>query len=327
MSIKVSVIIPVYNSEKYIKKCLESILSQTYKNYEIIVVNDGSTDNTKMILEEYANNYSDKIIHIEQANKGVAKTRNEAMQIAKGEYIAFIDNDDYIEEDYLEKFVKEAEKGKYDVVIGGYQRPNEKGKIVKRLELKEEEWSKMMILAPWAKIYKREYLIDNKIIFLSNNIGEDIYFNLQALMLSERVKIINYVGYNWFFNTKSVSNTTQKNIKNLDVYKLLNSCYDVVKEKNILKNSETIIELHFIRYIIWLLSYASKGLTYKEIGEEYNKLFNWLQKRFPNYKKNKLIGIGKPKGEIVGIQFLYLGFMIFHKLRLGKIVVWIYSKL
>ena len=155
---KVTLIVPVYNSEKYIGKCLDSILNQTYKNIEILVVNDGSKDNSQKIIDEFQSKYPDKIIAINQENKGVSKTRNESIKKASGDYIMFIDNDDYLDSDYIETFVTEAEKGDYDVVLGGYRRPNENGKIIKEMKLKETEWSKFMILAPWAKIYKKQYL-------------------------------------------------------------------------------------------------------------------------------------------------------------------------
>lgn len=324
---KVSVIIPVYNSEKYIEKCLDSVLNQTYKNFEIIVINDGSKDNSKEILEKYAKNYPNIIRHIEQENKGVAKTRNYGIQIAEGKYIAFIDNDDYIDNNYLETFVNAAKKGDYDAVIGGYRRPNEDGKIIKELHLQNEEWSKFMIFAPWAKIYKKEYLLKNDITFLSNNIGEDVYFNVQALLISDKIKIIDYVGYNWFFNTKSVSNTTQKDLNKINVFYLLDNCYKVLKEKGVLENKHQLIEMYFIRYIVWYLLFTTKRAKYNVISEQYDKLFNWLKERFPNYKKNPLIGLNKPKGEIFSVRILVSVFMIMHKLKLGKLLVAIYSKI
>ena len=326
MKPKVSIIIPVYNSEKYIARCIESVLNQTFDDYEIILINDGSKDKSKEILDEYKEKYPEKINVIHQENKGVAKTRNYGIRIANGEFIAFIDNDDFIDKDYLETFIKSTKEGEYDAIIAGYRRPNQDGKIVRKLQLKDEQWCKMMILAPWAKIYKKDYLLKNNIEFLSNNIGEDIYFNLQALLLSDKIKVIDYIGYNWFFNTESVTNTIQKNITNLQVYELLNNCYNVVKEKGILNKNYELIEMHFIRYVMWILSFATKGLNYKVISEEYDKIFDWLKERFPNYKKNKMIGLRKPKGEILALRLLYLTFMICHKLKFGKLVVWLYSK-
>lgn len=202
MNPKVSVIIPVYNSEKFIGKCIDSVLSQTFQDFELILINDGSKDNSQKILEEYKQKEPKKITLIQQKNKGVAKTRNESIQMAKGKYVMLIDNDDFIDKDYIETFVKEIEKHDDDVVMGGYRRPNEQGKIIKKLQLPNEPWGKFMIFAPWARIYKKEYLIKNDIKFLPINIGEDVFFNIQAMLMSKKIKIINYIGYNWFFNTR-----------------------------------------------------------------------------------------------------------------------------
>lgn len=323
--VKVTVIIPVYNSEKYIGRCLDSVINQTYKNIDIMVINDGSKDNSQKIIEEYVSKYKN-IELINQENKGVSKTRNEAIKRAKTKYIMFIDNDDFIDEDYIEVLLKSIEEDDFDVVISGYRRPNENGRIIKELRLKDTEWSKMMILAPWSKIYKREYLIKNDIEFLQNNIGEDIYFNLQALFLSNKVKSIDYIGYNWFFNTKSVSNTIQKDFRKIAVFRLLDECYEVIKNKKILENNYEIMEMHFIRYIIWFLSFSTKKVNYKSISEEYYKLFNWLYERFPNYKNNKMIGVIKPEGEALCVRLELKIFMILHKVGLGKMAVFIYSR-
>lgn len=324
---KVTIIIPVYNSEKYIGRCLDSVISQSYTDFKILVVNDGSKDNSQQIINKYKSRYPEKIISIEQENKGVAVTRNESIKKAMGKYIMFIDNDDFIDKDYIKTYISTIEEGDYDAVIGGYRRPDENGKIVRTLPLKESEWAKFMIMTPWAKIFKKQYLIDNDIEFLKNNIGEDIYFNLKAMLLSKKIKVIEYIGYNWLFNTTSVSNTKQKNIQNLQVYELLNSCYDMLKEEKLLDKNYEILKTHFTRYIIWLLSFSTKGLSYEIISKEYDNLFKWLEERFPDYKKNKMISYTKPYGEVFNIRFLVKSFMIAHNLHLGKILTYVYSKI
>lgn len=324
---KVTLIVPVYNSEKYIGRCLDSILNQTYNNFEILVVNDGSKDNSQNVINGYKEKYPDKIITIEQENKGVAVTRNESIKKANGDYIMFVDNDDYLDKDYIETYVKTIEEGEYDIVLGGYRRPNEEGKILKTMELQNEEWSKLMITAPWAKIYRKKYLLDNNIEFISLNLGEDIYFNLKAMLISNKIKIINYMGYNWYFNTKSVSNTTQKNITQLQVYELLNSCYSMLKSEGLLDKNYDLIKTYFTRYIVWLILFSTKKLSYNVISDEYDKLFNWLGEKFPDFKNNKMISYSKPKGELLSIRVLVKSFLIFHKLHLGKLLTYMYSRI
>ena len=238
---KVTVIVPVYNSEKYISKCLDSILEQTCQDFEILVVNDGSKDDSLKILEQYVEKYPSKINLINQENQGVAQTRNESIKRANGKYVMFIDNDDYLDKDYIETFLNEAERGDYDIVLGGYRRVTEKLEIIKEQKLENVEWSKFIVMAPWAKIYKKEYLINNNIQFLKLNLGEDVYFNLKAMLMSKKIKIINYIGYNWFYNTASVSNTIQKNITQLDLYKLLDSSYNMLKENRLLEKNHEVL--------------------------------------------------------------------------------------
>ena len=288
---KVTVVIPVYNSEKYIARCIDSVINQTYQDFEIQIINDGSKDKSQEIIDSYTKKYPDKIISIEQENKGVAKTRNEAIKRSKSKYIMFLDNDDYLDRDYIEKYVNEIEKEELDVVIGGYKRPDENGNIVKTLKLQDKEWCKFMIMTPWAKIFKRQYLIDNDI------------------------------------NNSSVSNTRQKNIKQIDIYKFLNSSYNMLESEKLLDKHYKIIETVFTQYIIWIISYSTKGLTYKELGEEYDKIFNWLEERFPKYKRNDMISYTKPLGETFRSRFLMETFMIIHKIHLGKLLTFIYSKL
>lgn len=322
----VSVIVPVYNSEKYIGKCLDSILAQTYQEIEVLAINDGSKDNSLAIMKQYEEQYPNKVKAISQENKGVATTRNESIAKATGKYILFVDNDDYLDKEYIETFVKAIESGDYDAVIGGFRRPDENGKIVRTLKLENKEWSKLMIMAPWAKIFKKDYLVENQIQFLPNNLGEDVYFNLKAMLLSNKIKIIDYVGYNWYFNTASVSNSKQKNMTELQVYELLNSCYDMLKTTGILEKKHEMVETYLIRYAVWILSFSTKKLPYKTISQEYDKLFSWLEERFPEYRKCSNISFTKPDGEAFGVRVFTKLFMICHNLHLAKFMTYLYSR-
>ena len=207
---KVSIIIPIYNSEKYINKCVDAILCQTFKKIEIILINDGSTDKSLEIIESYAKKY-DFIKVIDQKNCGVSATRNKGLEVATGNYVMFIDNDDWIETDYVETFYNTITTTNSDIVIGGYRRINSKNKVLKKTIISNyiDIYNQ---IAPWGKIYKKSYLNNNNIFFRNYVLGEDIYFNCLAYSKTNKIKTIKYCGYNWFYNENSISNTKHKKI-------------------------------------------------------------------------------------------------------------------
>lgn len=324
---EVSIIIPAYNCGKYIIKCLDSIINQTFQDFEVIILNDGSKDDSQQVIEKYIEEHKEFDIKlINQENMGVAKTRNKGMKLAKGKYLAFIDNDDFFDKDYLEVFHDAITAGDYDVVIGGYKRPDENGNIVQTLSLPDTEWGKIKCVTGWAKMYRTSYILDNHIEYLPNDIGEDNYFTIQSSFLSDKIKIIDYTGYNWFYNTESVSNTLQRNAKKVHVYYLLDSCLNVVKEKGILNKNFEMIEMYFVSFIVWFLAYSTKHMSYKDISEEYDKLFNWLDKNFPNWKKNKLLSFTKPEGEELYVRVKMNLFLLAKKVGLAKLMLFMYSK-
>jgi len=186
MNEKITVIVPVYNVEHYLDKCLDSLINQTYKNLEIIVINDGSTDNSLEVIKEYAD-ANDFIRVIDKENEGVAKTRNKGIQLAKGKYVVFIDNDDFVDSDYLERFYNEIDQEQLDIVLGGYKRVNQEMKTLFKQDLTQSEWSKYIVVAPWARIYRTSFLTDNNIQFFDYPIGEDVIFTLTAYNLTDKI--------------------------------------------------------------------------------------------------------------------------------------------
>lgn len=318
--IKVSIIIPVYNSEKYILRCLNSVVNQSYKNIEILIINDGSSDNSLKILENFQKKYSNVKV-IDKENEGVAMTRNRGIRLTTGDYIMFIDNDDFIDENYVETYVNEIKNCDYDIVIGGYRRVNEENKILFYETLQDTKWSKYIIMAPWAKLYKREFLIKNNIKFLSYKIGEDVYFNLLAYSKNPKIRIIDYIGYNWFFNTKSVSNTTQKGLNNgIDITYLLDKINKNYKDK--VENE--LLNYFYFRYYIWYLLFSGKSSTSREFICEYNKIKIWLDK---NNINNRIFPFStKLKGESFKNRVIVLIFLINEKLHLIKLFAKIYCK-
>ena len=319
MKPKVSVIIPVYNSEKYIERCIESVLNQTFQNFELIVINDGSKDNSQEILEGYKEKYANKIMLINQENMGVSKTRNKAIKIANGEYIVFIDNDDYIDNDYIETHIQNIEEVNADIVMSGYRRVNIDKKVLFKQKLLNTNWSKYIVLAPWAKIYKREFLLKNNIEFLDYAIGEDVYFNLVAFAKEPKIEIIDYIGYNWFFNTKSVSNTSQRGLsKNIDIRVLLDK---ILREYD---KKDELIEYYFVRYFIWYMLFSGRKSSSKNFMDYYVKCKMWFQE---NKIKNKISPFSNQlKGESLKNRMIVGTFLLMDKLHAIKLFSKIYCK-
>ena len=200
---KVSIIVPIFNSEKWMKKCIDSIIEQSYKLIEIILVDDGSVDKSPEICDEYAS--KDERVHvIHKKNEGVSIARNTGIDIATGKYVKFVDSDDWIEKDCCEKLVNIMEKEKVDLVICGLNIFQD-GKLLrnphlddKKIEIKNDfkyyKYISKIFASPCNKLYKREKI--KKKFEIKQSSGEDLIFNLNYLLETNKVYTTHYCLYN-----------------------------------------------------------------------------------------------------------------------------------
>lgn len=221
--IKVSVIVPVYNVEKYLGQCLNSIINQTFEDIEIICINDGSKDNSLQIIYEFA--AKDKRIRvINKQNEGISAARNQGMELAKGEYISFIDSDDWIDKNYLEALYTAAKRYDSDIASGGIIRVTGKRQRNK-LIYKKEEFTKdtdkknRLTKTPvfsyvWNKIYKRESLIKSGVTFPVGRVFEDVTWSIKAIYYLNGVVTVPDAIYYYRKNPTSImSAKSEKNAK------------------------------------------------------------------------------------------------------------------
>lgn len=227
MKVDISVIIPAYNAEKYIERCIESISCQTHKDLEIIVVNDGSTDNTQNILERIAKD-EHRIKIIKKINEGQGPARNKGIEVARGKYIVFADADDWLEDNAYETLFKIAEEKSCDIIACSYNMAYPDGRIECKKNLKDMDidLSKVDInsflydyffkikvgSSVWNKMYRSELIKSNSVLMGNTRIGEDFFFNLSALVYSSKVCIVNKPLYNYFQPEQSVTRKYSKGV-------------------------------------------------------------------------------------------------------------------
>lgn len=226
---KISVIIPVYGVEAYLVRCIESVRSQTHKNLEIILIDDGSTDNCPNMCDEYARK-DGRITVIHKENEGLGLTRNAGIAIATGEFVAFIDSDDWISEEHIEKLYNYAVLSSADVVIGSHTSVSSSGEENKRdVGLKERIYEQAEIISEIVlpligampddpqdvllsssscmNLYKMDLMSEYNIKFISERyaVAEDLYFNIDYFCKAKRIAVLNECGYFYFDNSESIS--------------------------------------------------------------------------------------------------------------------------
>ena len=286
---KVSIIIPAYNAEKYIKECIESIMHQTYENIQIIIVNDGSTDNTVKICESF----NDKRLNIiSQANKGVSSARNAGKKEATGDYIIFIDADDTLDKNMIETLVYTLEYSNADISICGYKKIfSNNDSINEKIEDEEKIYDndeaiyaflegKYFGIGLWDKLIKREII--EKVDFEDGRkINEDKFYLFNVLLHSKKVYVNNLGLYNYMQREQSV--TKEKfGEKNLDIIYFSDKIKETI-EKKYPKFKEINLE-NYIRDNIYV---------YRNIVRNYNKNDNIyinaddIREKLKKFKNNK----------------------------------------
>lgn len=312
---KATIIVPVYNVEKYLSRCLDSLVHQTISDYEILCANDCSPDNSDLILSEYQEKYPSRIrVLNNECNLGLGRTRERALKHVCGEYVFFVDSDDYVAPDYIETYLQAAENGDYDIIAGGFIRDID-GKL-KRHRISNSVWSTTTYAIAWAKLFKKSFIEENKLGFTGVPCGEDIYFSLCAFYCNAKVKIIPYEGYYYYFNRQSITGSMsyKKNHEQImaEMFDLFLESHDLSK---LPKSRFDVIEYTYLANMINALVVFNRGCGPELMKSKYDFVFSHARKYFPNYLKNPHIGILKPKGQTLKIRLgvgVLLGLQKFH---------------
>lgn len=294
--IKVSVIVPVYNVEKYIERCLLSIVNQTLDDLEIIVVNDGSKDSSLDIIKNIQEQFPDRVKIIDKVNEGVSIARNTGLKEACGEYIGFVDSDDWIEPTMYEKLYNKAKLENLDVVacdcVAVYPDKN----LEISSNLRPSPYNKGLFIDAyaviWNKIYKRELIKDIK--FKPNVWYEDILYLYMLYPRIKNVGSINEVLYNYLQHEGSITYTY-----NDKLYQLIENMDDMVKyyeDNGYMDIYKDEVEYSYVRYLYaTFIKRLAKTNDKKEFNRGVEYVIKKVNEKFPNYKKNKYIKKLSPK--------------------------------
>ena len=297
---KISIIIPVYNVERYLRTCLDSVVNQTLDGIEIIAVNDGSTDNSLKILEEYQSKYSDRMKVFSTENRGVSHARNYGLARASGDYIQFVDSDDFIELDMCEKLYNKAKENDYDLVICGrynvYEREhiNELNKEAPKLiylnrgfTLQDNKYEFAQILPfPWDKLFKRKLLEGME--FPEKMRFEDLVFVYKVCCRVKSVGIVDEPLYN-YRRTSQGGFLQSFSEQTLDIVKAFRLVIDYMKENGYLDMYHDEIEFICARHFIYRYPALFKGTNKGKLAIKKKIIIetqNFLDTEFPNWRNN-----------------------------------------
>ena len=281
---KVSVIVPVYNVEKYLEKCLDSLVNQTLKDIEIIVVNDGTKDNSQEIIDKYTKKYPKKVKGFIKENGGLSSARNYGLKYAKGEYIAFIDSDDYVELDMFEKMYNKAINNNYDIVVCDTIEVDEKNgnKVYKKsnFNYSNNDIKNYIIAPPMActRLYKIN--IFDEIIFEEGIFYEDLNLIPSLVLKTDSIGFVEEGLYYYLQRSGSIMKQKQFNEKLLDIFKVLQKNYDLLNNKYP-KEVEYLYITHLLR------TTSMRFLDYKDSNKYLERINNEIKDKFPDWRKNK----------------------------------------
>lgn len=312
----ISIIIPVYNSQKFISRCLNSINNQSYKNIEVTIINDGSTDNSVDEINKFADQTSLKINIYNQQNKGSGIARSNGIKHINGEYFTFVDIDDALKPNAIENFVKYLDADT-DVIISGFESISEScNKKILHLPKKNDLWTQLKYPCTAFKLYKTNYVIKNKFKFDSTKLLEDVTFNLQVFSFSNKIKVLSETNYINYLNEDSQT----ANLSRTSISDISQSLYSIESKCRTNKYPKDMMMFFYVKTAVQNIIMQVKLFNTKTLSKLFNKYWNIINK---NYK----IKVYKQKGESSQINFIVKCFIIAKKTHTLKMLIAVLKKL
>lgn len=309
----VSIIVPIYNGASVLKRCVDSILRQSYMEWELLLINDGSKDESLQICTTYAQ-MDNRVRVIDKTNEGVSATRNRGITEALGEYVQFIDCDDYVTEDYLQHMVSVMEREDADLVIAGYTR-HKVGNITENVPKEAvfhgkqqfaeeffELYNRWFLNTPWNKLYKRERIASEFPLELS--LGEDLLFNLDYIKDCETIAVVGETGYQYCIeNQDSLAIQYRENRFENDIY-LHKYVLEYVKEHLGMTSEKQWNDEAFVKGVRFSMTNLMRAENIDMLCKK-RKIAEWV--------KNSEVKAGYQRCEHLSMQDKIFGILVRHE--------------
>lgn len=294
---KVSVIVPVYNVERYISRCLESLFVQSLQELEIIVVNDGSTDGSEEIIFSYQKKYPGRMRYLKKENGGLSDARNYGIPYAKGEYIAFLDSDDYVESTMYEEMYYAAQNGVKKVVECDFIWEYERKTVVDTVEAYRSISDYLVHgrVVAWNKIYNRKWLNQMEVVFPKGLLYEDVEFFFSLMPKLSSIDEVGYVKFpfvHYVQRNNSISYRESRRI--VELAQVYENAIIYLKQQNLYSTYKEELEYKFIRnslcgFPVKKIRHVKDRTTRKQLLDFF---WNKIDEDVPNWKKNKYLQQG-----------------------------------
>lgn len=326
---KATIIMPVYNGIEFLSRSVTDVFRQTYKTVELIAIDDGSSDGSLQLLKKLAEAAPS---HVEmriftQENAGICSTRNRGLELASGNYIFFMDQDDRMKRNCVEILVSQLEKKEADMVIGGHLLIDEKGNLLEKWKYDSATpWHKFRNSAPWGRVYLKNLIEKHHLRFMQTRISEDFYFNVVYMSFCEKICVTSYIGYGWTYRAASESHRNMSRFAlDRNPLPMLTQTLRDMRKTNILEPD--LLEYMFVKHVVWYLLFTAKGTPFSILREMCTTCFEWLADHFPEYYKNPNLSFSKPRGESRKVRSIVKTAVSLQKAGLFLPLLAAYSKL
>lgn len=338
----VSIVVPIYKTPQYLPQCIESVLAQTYTHWQLILVDDGSPDECGEIADRYAQQHSaiqhsaiqhDAIRVIHKPNGGLSSARNAGLEAAEGEYVMFLDSDDFLEKDFLEKTIGAAVKDNLDMVVTPTRNVSARGEFIEDLK-RDEYWrtfdgkEQLIRYNVTPRIYRTEFLRENGLRFSEGELMEDVVFCLAANMLTHRWRLLDYSGYCYRLNPEGIVGSFKKSgiPDNRIPYRGLREAVRLVKGKNG-RRDDRILEYCTVRILVTILFVICRRSDIKTVRHMCSYTRKLLEEYFSDFVHNPYFDV---RGEENVPRFQSLAvwlFKILYRTRLLTPFAIVYTRL